>query len=184
MAGQIIAGGKYATAYTLTNSTSPTCGSSAVLSLSDQISTDVAIDDSTGAWTVTIDNVEDDPTLNTFIETYKDYAIAGLESLLLEDGTSQLANSSKTLLLIVKGGLTAGLTTNVQKSVAVPCVLALGAGGYKQEGSKYNRPKLIFKSVPILGSLAIGTTLFSGVLVTPVAGTLGTSTKYGRVFFG
>lgn len=182
---QIIAGGKYATAYTFTNGTSPTVGSSAVLTLSDQISTDVAMDAATGAYTVTIDNVEDDATLNTFLETYKDYTISNLESLTFEDGTLQTANSTKTLMLLIKGGaIIDGTASPAHKAVAVPCLLDLSSGAFKQEGGKYNRPKLVFKSVPIGGTLTLVTALFSGIMTTATQSTIGTSQKYGRVYFG
>lgn len=185
MAGQIIAGGKYATLYTFTNGTSPTVGSSAVYTCQDQISTDVSMDSGTGAWTVTIDNVQDDAALNTFIETYRDYTIANIESLTMEDGTQQLANSSKTLMLIVKGStVVGGSSAGATKCVSVPCLLDLSAGGYKQEGGKYNRPKLVFKSVPIGGTLTLVTALFSGVMTTATQSTIGTAQKYGRVYFG
>lgn len=182
---QVLTGGKYATVYTFTNGTSPTIGSSAVLTYNEQISTDVAMDASTGQYTVTIDGVKDDATLNTFLETYKDYSISNVESLTFEDGTLQVANSSKTLMILVKGSqVIDGSASPATKCVAVPCLLDLSSGSFKQEGGKYNRPKLTFKSVPIGGTLTLITTLFSGVMTTATQSTIGTSQKYGRVYFG
>jgi hypothetical protein len=107
MAGQIIAGGRYVQFVTMTNGTSPTTGATVVASFADQVSTDIAIDGA-GQWTMTIDHIQDDEAYNTFIETYRDFAIANVESITYEDGTIQSATSNKTLFAIVKGGNVAG----------------------------------------------------------------------------
>lgn len=178
---RIIAGGKYATFYTATFGTTPTVGTTAVYTCQDQISSDVSMDGGSGAWTLTIDNVQDDATLNTFVETYRDYSISNVETLTEEDGTVTLASSTKTLLAIVKGGLNTG---GAQKVIAMPCVLALDAGAFKQEGGKYTRPKLTFKGINTLGTVTLLTAVFSGHMVTATQSTFGTSQKYGRIFFG
>lgn len=184
MAGQIIAGGRYVQFVTFTNGTTPSIGTTVIASFADQISTDIAIDN-TGVWTMTIDQIQDDEAYNTFIETYRDFSIAGVESITYENGSKQDANSNKTLLAIVKGGNVAGGTSaGKQKVAAFACVLDLSSGAWKQEGAKYSRPKLMFKSVEIGGSITIPSALFSGVAVTAATQTATTSNgKYGRVFF-
>jgi hypothetical protein len=65
---RIIHGGRSIAFYTFTNGTTPTVGSPAVFTGTDQISTDVSKDDS-GVATVTLEQVQDDATLATFIRT-------------------------------------------------------------------------------------------------------------------
>jgi len=184
MAGQIIAGGRYVQFVTFTNGATPTIGSTVVASFADQVSTDIAIDGA-GMWTMTIDHIQDDEAYNTFVETYRDFAIANVESITYEDGTIQTANSNKTLLAIVKGGTVAGGSSSGKNKVcAFPCVLDLSAGAWKQEGAKYSRPKLMFKGVASQGTVTIPPALLSAVASTTAATqTITTSQKYGRVYF-
>ena len=184
MAGQIIAGGRYVQFVTMTNGTAPTIGATVVASFADQVSTDIAIDGA-GQWTMTIDHIQDDEAYNTFIETYRDFTIANVESITYEDGTIQSVVSNKTLLAVVKGGNVAGGSTAGKNKVCVfPCVLDLSSGAWKQEGAKYSRPKLMFKGVAAQGTVTIPPALLSGVASTTSATqTITTSQKYGRVYF-
>lgn len=184
MAGQIISGGRLVAFYRFTNGTSPTLGVTLLYSFGDQITSDITID-STGAWQLAIDQIQDDEAMNTFYETEKDYTIAGVEQIKYEDGVEQFATSNQTLLAIVRGGLVSGgASAGKQKVGALACILDLSSGAWKQEGSKYNRPKILLKSVAIQGSFTIPATYFNSFMVTPAAKTMGTSTKYGRTFFG
>ena len=184
MAGQIIGGGRFVQFVTFTNGTTPSLGTTVVASFADQISTDIAIDNA-GVWTMTIDNIQDDEALNTFVENYKDYSIAGVESITYENGSKQDANSNKTLYAIVKGGTVAGGTSaGKNKYACFACIMDLSSAAFKQEGAKYNRPKLMFKSVEIGGGISIPSALVSGVAVTAATQSQTTSQKYGRVFFG
>ena len=185
MAGQIIAGGRFVQFVTMTNGTTPAIGSTVVASFADQVSTDIAIDGA-GQWTMTIDHIQDDEAYNTFIETYRDFAIANVESITYEDGTIQAATSNKTLFAIVKGGNVAGgASAGKNKVCAFPCVLDLSSGAWKQEGAKYSRPKLMFKGVAAQGTVTIPPALLTAVasVTSPATQTLTTSQKYGRVYF-
>jgi hypothetical protein len=184
MAGQVINGGRYVQFVTFTNGTTPSIGATVVASFADQISTDIAIDN-TGVWTMTIDQIQDDEAYNTFIETYKDYAIAGVESITYENGAKQNANSNKTLYAIVKGGNVAGgSSAGKNKVAAFACILDLSSGAWKQEGAKYSRPRLVFQSVEVQGTITIPPALLSAVASTTAATqTQTTSQKYGRVYF-
>ena len=66
---RIIHGGRKAYFYTASNGTTPTVGATAVYTCSDQISTDVSKGDD-GLATITIEQVQDDSTLATFLRTY------------------------------------------------------------------------------------------------------------------
>lgn len=184
MAGQIISGGRYITFYRFTNGTSPTVGVTMLYSFADQISTDISIDNN-GLWQISIDNIQDDEAYNTFIETEKDFTIAGVEAIKYEDGVDQLAASNSTLLAIIKGGLVAGgSSAGKQKCAASAVILDLSSGAWKQEGSKYTRPKILLKSIAVQGVVTIPATFFNSIMVTPAAKTYSTGQKYGRVFFG
>ena len=184
MAGQIIGGGRIINFFRFTNGTSPTLGVTSLYSFGDQISTDVSIDN-TGIWTITIDQIQDDAAFNTFIETEKDYTIAGVETVTYEDGIIQLANSNSTLYAIIRGGVVAGGASAAARKVATAAVvLDLSSGAFKQEGAKYNRSKIVLKSVAVQGTVTILATHFNSCMVTVAAKTQTTSQPYGRVFYG
>ncbi len=184
MAGQIIGGLRYIAMFRFTNGTSPTLGTTLLYSFGDQISSDITIDNN-GVWQLKVDQVQDDEAYNTFIETEKDYTIAGVETLTYEDGVMQPVNSNSSLYAICKGGtVIGGSSAGKVKCAALACVLDLSSGGYKQEGAKYNRPPVLLKSLPVGGTVTIGATWFNSIMVTPAAKTQTTSQKYGRVFYG
>lgn len=191
MAGYVISGGRALYVFTATNGTTPTVGASAVYSNTDQIDTDVAFDDQGNA-TITVNQVQDDEALNTFIETYArpTSGSAGTpEDINWEDGSTTLgAASSGTLLyVIVKGGLVTGTGTSVGKRMGFHMfgVAQKSSGSWNQSGNVYNKPTLSFVAQPVEGTVTIASTYFSSVLVTAATQTLNsTSRKYGAKFFG
>lgn len=194
MAGYIISGGRALFVYTATNGTTPSVGASPVYSNTDQIDTDVAFDDM-GIPTITINQVQDDEALNTFVETYArgTATTAGKpEDINWEDGTSTLgAASSGTLLyILVKGGVVTGSGASVGKRMAFHMlgVAQKTSGSWNQSGNVYNKPSLSFVAAGLdAAALTVPATYFGtstlGV-TTPAAQTLNnTSRKYGAKFF-
>lgn len=191
MAGYVISGGRALYVYTATNGTSPSVGSTAVYTNTDQIDTDVAFDDQ-GVATVTVNQVQDDEALNTFIESYArpTAGSAGTpEDINWEDGSTTLgaASSGQTLYIVVKGGVVTGSGSSVGKRTAFHMfgVAQKTSGSFNQSGNVYNKPTLSFVAAPIEGTITIASTYFSSVLVTAASQTLNNSTrKYGAKIFG
>lgn len=191
MAGYVISGGRALYVFTATNGTTPTVGASAVYSNTDQIDTDVAFDDQGNA-TITVNQVQDDEALNTFIEGYArpTSGSAGTpEDINWEDGSTTLgAASSGTLLyVIVKGGLVTGTGSSVGKRMGFHMfgVAQKSSGSWNQSGNVYNKPTLSFVAQPVEGTVTIASTYFTSVLVTAATQTLNsTARKYGAKFFG
>lgn len=192
MAGYIINGGRSLFVYTATNGTTPAVGATTVYQNTDQIDTDVAFDDS-GIATVTINQVQDDEALNTFVETYarNNASSAGTpEDINWEDGTTTLgAASSGTLLyIIVKGGVVTGSGASVGKRMGFHMlgVAQKSSGSYNQSGNTYNKPTLSFVAAGAEGTLTIAATYITAALgvTTASAITLNTAArKYGAKFF-
>jgi hypothetical protein len=191
MAGYVLNGGRALYVFTATNGTTPTVGTTAVYSNTDQIDTDVAFDDQ-GIATITINQVQDDEALNTFIETYA-RPTAGAsgtpEDINWEDGSTTLgaAASGATLYVQVKGGIVTGSGASVGKRMAFHMfgVAQKSSGSWNQSGNVYNKPTLSFVSQPLEGVVTVASTYFASVLVTAAAQTLNnTSRKYGAKFFG
>jgi len=184
MGGQIINGGRFIALYRFTNGLTPTLGATLLYTFGDQIKTDVS-QDSNGVYTVTIDQIQDDEAYNTFVETEKDFATAGVEEIVYEDNAIQAPASSKQLLAIIKGGIVVGgASDGKQKVAAIPCIMDLSSGGYSQEAKKYSRPKIMLKSIALQGNITIPATYFNSIMVTAAAKQLLQSLRYGRIFFG
>lgn len=194
MAGYIISGGRALFVFTATNGTTPSVGATAVYSNTDQIDTDVAFDDM-GIPTVTINQVQDDEALNTFIETYARGTAASAgkpEDINWEDGTTTLgAASSGTLLyVLVKGGVVTGTGASVGKRMAFHMlgVAQKTSGSFNQSGNVYNKPQLSFVAAGLDAALLTVPATYFGTstlgVTTPAAQALNnTSRKYGAKFF-
>jgi len=193
MAGYIISGGRSLNIYTATNGTTPSVGTTAVYSNTDQIDTDVAFDDQ-GVATVTINQVQDDEALNTFIETYARPSAGASgtpEDINWEDGTSTLgAAASGTLLyLIVKGGKVSGSGSSVGKTMGFHMfgVAQKSSGSWNQSGNVYNKPTLSFVAQGVeADAVTVAASYITAALgvTTATAITLNkTSRKYGAKFF-
>lgn len=183
---RIIHGGRKIAFYTVQNiATSMTVGTTPLYVGTDQISTDVAKDD-TGLATITIEQVQDDETLATFIRTYAPQNEGGgIEDLTFEDGTQLLGAASGTqLLVVVKGGTEVGGT----KTKVFTCVgsLSKASGSWSQSGNTYNRPSIVFTAAALEADLTLSTVLFDGMLTTITADKVLDSDldKYGAVYYG
>jgi hypothetical protein len=193
MAGYVISGGRALYVYLATNGASPSVGATAVYTNTDQIDTDVAFDDQ-GVATVTVNQVQDDEALNTFIETYArpTAGSAGTpEDINWEDGSTTLgaASSGQTLYIVVKGGVVTGSGASVGKRTAFHMfgVAQKTSGSFNQSGNVYNKPTLSFVAAPIEGTVTIASTYFASVLNTPA--TVGyalnnSNRKFGAKIFG
>jgi hypothetical protein len=180
---RVIGGGRYLAAYTVSLSPSINIGSTPVIVITDQESTDVKWS-VTQSHEITVQQLRDDQALYTFLEQYM---VTGggsdTEEVTLEDGTklTGASTASNPLLVIVKGGGSATTGNQVYMAVAQ---LVDDSGSFKQEGNKYVRPKIGFKSLDPGGTVTVPATYFTSVAVTPAQATFGTgTTKYGRVVF-
>ena len=191
MAGYVLNGGRALYVFTATNGTTPSVGATAVYSNTDQIDTDVAFDDQ-GVATITVNQVQDDEALNSFIEAYA-RPTAGAsgtpEDINWEDGSSTLgaAAAGQVLYVQVKGGVVSGTGASVGKRMAFHMfgVAQKSSGSWNQSGNVYNKPTLSFVAQPLEGTVTIASTYFASVLVTAASQTLNsTSRKYGAKFFG
>jgi hypothetical protein len=191
MAGYVISGGRALYVYTATNGTTPTVGTAAVFSATDQIDTDVAFDDQ-GVATISINQIQDDEALNTFLEAYArpSATSAGTpEDITFEDGVLQsgAASAGIPLYIIVKGGVVTGSGASVGKRVAFHMVGSAQktSGSFNQSGNVYNKPTLSFVALGLEGTVTVASTYFASVLVTAAAQTLNnTNRKFGAKFFG
>lgn len=184
---RIVGGGRLARFYTVTNTgTTFAIGATAVFECSDQINTDIAFDDE-GVSTVTIEQIQDDATLNTFIEAYGRPTASSSstpEDIVFENGDKLLgaANTGTPLLAVIKSG-----TSNGGKNKTYAAVVTLGrsSGSFSQSGGTYNRPTLTAVAQPVeVATATIPSTYFSSFSVTPEQQTLNNSArKYGAFFY-
>jgi len=181
---RIIHGGRSISFYTFTNGTTPTIGTTPLFVGTDQISTDVAKDD-TGLATVTIEQIQDDEDFATFVRTYAPQSEGGgIEDITFEDGVQLLGVASGTqLFAVIKGGTQVG--SDKVKTFALAGSLSKASGSWSQSGNTYNRPSLVFTAVAIEGDVEISSALFSGVMTTATTKTLDSDLdKYGAVYYG
>lgn len=191
MAGYVISGGRALYVYAATNGANPTIGATPVFSATDQIDTDVAFDDQ-GVATITINQIQDDEALNTFLETYArpSAASAGTpEDITFEDGVSMLgaASAGTPLYVIIKGGVVTGSGASLGKRKAFHMfgVAQKTSGSWNQSGNVYNKPTLSFVAQALEGTLTVASTYFSSVLTSATQQVLNnTNRKFGAVFFG
>lgn len=189
MAGKIANGGRAAYIYTATNGTNPTIGVTPVLTLTDQIDTQIAYDD-TATPTVTINSTLDDSSLETFRQTYcVGAATTGTpEDITYEDGTTVLGASQtgQVLYMIVAGGTVQGGADNGKKMGWHGFVAAGKAiGSWTQSGGTFGKPALSFVGLPCEGTLTVASTYMTSIMVTAAAQTLNQTTKkLGAKFYG
>lgn len=191
MAGYIVSGGRSLYAFLATNGVTPTVGATPVYSNTDQIDTDVTFGDD-GVATITVNQVQDDEALNTFIESYArpTTGSAGTpEDIPWEDGTTTLgaAASGQLLYIQVKGGIVTGTGASVGKRMAFHMfgVAQKSSGSFNQSGNVYNKPTLSFVAAPLEGVITIASSYFASVLVTAAAQTLNNGArKFGAKIFG
>ena len=182
-ANRIIAGGNVFGCWTVDDTvTTPTIGSTYALKLyGNIISTDVARQDS-GAYNVTIEHVEDNAALQSFIEA--SVSVAGnVEDILLEDGTNETSGSNTKYIAAVKGG-TNGSTGAARKVGVFPVRLSNTSGGWTQAGETYNRVTLEFEGFKLSAPVTLLATHLTDFMTTATPVTLTTSKPYGTVVYG
>lgn len=181
---KIVGGGRLIKFYTVTNTgTTFAVGATSVFECSEQINTDIAFDDQ-GVATITIEQIQDDATLNTFLETYARPTSGSSgtpEDITYEDGAQLLgaANTGTPLLAIIKGGTQSGGSTKIYAGVVT---IGRSSGSFSQSGNTYNRPSLTAVAQPVEATAAtVGSTYFASFAAsTPATFTLNnTSRKYG-----
>ncbi len=185
----LLNGGRLARFWTATNATTTaTLGSSAVFTMSEQISTDVSLDDS-GVPTITINNVEAGSAYQTFLDTYADYsASADTETFKYEDAVEQAgASSAPVLLCAIAGALIAdgGADDGKRRSWVGFVNVSKSSGSWTQEADNYVKPTCVLNGVAAKGSVSVAATYLTSFLVTVAAVTWNSTTKkYGKVVFG
>lgn len=185
-ANRILAGGNFVKAFSVTNGTTPAIAGTAALTLEGNIiSTSVARQD-TGQYDVTIEHVEDNATLQTYLDAYINTATSSaIEELMFEDGTKEAAatSSNQTQLLIVRGGLAGGTTGAARKVGVFPSRLKSTSGGWDQAGEAYNRVALEYEGYKLGGALTVAASYFTSIMTTTQAVGLTTALPYGTVVY-
>ena len=184
---KIVGGGRLVKFYTVTNTSGGwAIGATAAFECTEQINTDVAFDDQ-GVATITIEQIQDDATFNTFIETYGRPTAGSSgtpEDVTYENGDQLLgaANTGTPLLAIIKGGTQTGGSTKIFASVVT---VGRSSGSWSQSGNTYNRPTLTAVSQPIEATAAtVASTYFSSFAATPAQLVLNNAArKYGAVTY-
>lgn len=187
LANRVLAGGNWIRAFTITDSATPTLGTSAILNVSENILSTTVTRQDTGQYDVSVEHVEDTATLQTYLETYIDVTTSSaIEELLFEDGTRESATSSsnQTQLLLVRGGAVgADAASNGRKIGVFGVRLSNASGGWTQQGETYNRVTLEYEGYKSSGAYTVPATYLNSLAVTPAAVTLTSSLPYGTVVY-
>lgn len=186
LANRVLAGGNRWRTFSATDSATPTLATTAAYDLVDDIVQTTVERTETGAYTVTVDNVADTPTLNTYLETFMSVATsAAIPELLLEDGIKEtaVASTNQTQIGITRGGLVGGVAGNARKVGVFAVRLNNKSGGWTQAGETFNRVNLSYDGFKFSGSVTVPATYMNSIATTPAAITLSTSFPYGRVAF-
>lgn len=182
---RILAGGNKVAFVTVNDGATPSIGASPVYVLEGNIlSTSVTKQDS-GQFDISIEHVEDDAALQAFLEASIITTAGGIEELLFEDGTRELASTSSNTkyIAIVRGGLAGGTAGGKRKVGIIPQRISSTSGGWDQAGETYNRVTLEGQGFKLAATINVGTGLVTGYLTTPIAVTLGAALPYGTVVY-
>ena len=187
VADRVLAGGNVIALVTVNDTiTTPTVGTTPAYKLSGNIiSTSVERQD-TGAYNVTIEHVEDNAALQTFI-TASVNTSGSTEELLFEDGSTEGASGANTkYIAIVRGGLQGGSTAagTARKVGVFPVRMLSTSGGYTQAGETYNRVTLEFEGFKLEKPITLLATHLTDFMTTPTPVTLTSALPYGTVVFG
>lgn len=187
MASRILNGGNRWRTFSVTDSATPTLATTVAYDLVDDIvQTTVERADDTSAYSVTVDNVADTPTLNTYLETFMSVAAAtAIPDLTLEDGVKEKAvsSSNQTQIGITRGGLQGNVGGAARKVGVFAVRLKNSSGGWTQQGENYNRVNLSYEGFKLSGGLTVPATYMTSIATTPAIITLTTAFPYGRVAF-
>ena len=181
---RVLAGGNQVAFVTVNDTlTTPTIGSTPTYRLTGNIITTSVERQDTGAYNMTIEHVEDNQALQTFITASVNVS-GSTEELLFEDGSTEGASGANTkYIALVKGGLVGGATGAARKVGVFPVRMLSTSGGYTQAGETYNRVTLEFEGFKLEKEVAVASGLFTGIMTTPAAVTLTTSLPFGTVVF-
>jgi len=186
MAGNVKDGGRRLQLYTVDASVTPaTIGATAVLTLTEQISTSLSKDDS-GIFTVSLEQIDATSTFFDFVRTYASPADgAAPEDITYEDNSKMLGAASvgTKFLALVRGATVTG-GADASKRVSFYGVVAVSrtSGSFDMSGGTYIKPSFEMTSAPIDYDVVILATMMTSFMQTPAALTLSsTNDKYGRV---
>lgn len=182
---RILAGGNKVAFVTVNDGTTPAIGATWAYVLEGNIlSTSVTRQDS-GQYDVSIEHVEDNAALQTFLQTSISTETGGIEELMFEDGTKELASTSSNTkyIVIVRGGLQGGTAGAARKVGVFPQRISSTSGGWDQAGETYNRVTLEGQGFKLGAAITVTSGLLTGYATTPGAVTLTTSLPYGTVVY-
>jgi len=182
---RILAGGNKVAFVTVNDGTTPSIGATWAYVLEGNIlSTSVTKQDS-GQFDISIEHVEDDQALQTFLEASIVTTSGGIEELLFEDGTRELASTSSNTkyIAIIRGGLAGGTAGGKRKVGVIPQRISSTSGGWDQAGETYNRVTLEGQGFKLAAAITVTSGLLTGYATTPGAVTLTTSLPYGTVVY-
>jgi len=186
VANRVLAGGNAVGFWTVDDTVAtPTVGTTYAYKLTGNIITTSVERQDTGAYNVTIEHVEDNAALQTFISSSVNVSGA-TEELLFEDGTTEGASGANTkYILAVKGGLVGGGAkgTVATKCGVFPVRMMSTSGGYTQAGETYNRVTLEFEGFKLEKPVTLAATYFNEFMTTATPVTLTASVPYGTVVF-
>ena len=182
---RVVAGGNVFGAWTVEDTGTPAVGSTYLYKLADNIiSTDVTRDAASGAYSVSIEHVEDTEALQTFINTATNLGAGAIEDLLLENGTNETgAAQNQKLIVAVRGGNVGGTTGAARKVGVFPQRLTNESGGWTQAGETYNRVTLSFEGFKLQNTVTLAATYFGDFMTTAAPVTLFTTIPYGTVVY-
>lgn len=183
----IVGGGNRLRCMDITDAATPTSAGTVLLDVADDIVSTDAGKQTSGAWNPKVEHVQDDATLNTYLENQTSVSTSGgIEPLTLEDSVKRdgVTSQNATQLFISRGGSQGTVATNARKVLVAPVRLANVSGSYKQEGEKYNRVTLEFEGFRLSGAFTVPASFFNSIMTTPTSVSLSTSFPYGRVAFG
>lgn len=184
VANRVLAGGNAVGFWTVDDTiATPTVGTTYAYKLTGNIITTSVERQDTGAYNVTIEHVEDNQALQTFITASVNVSGA-TEELLFEDGTTEGASGANTKYIVaVKGGLAGGAAGAARKCGVFPVRMLSTSGGYSQAGEAYNRVTLEFEGFKLEKAVTLAATYFSEFMTTATPVTLTSSIPYGTVVF-
>ena len=184
VSNRVLAGGNFVGFWSVDDTvTTPTVGTSYAYKLTGNIITTSVERQDTGAYNVTIEHVEDNAALQSFITASVNVSGA-TEELLFEDGTTEGASGANTKYIVaVKGGLAGGAQGAARKCGVFPVRMLSTSGGYTQAGETYNRVTLEFEGFKLEKAVTLAATYFTEFMTTATPVTLTSSIPYGTVVF-
>ena len=184
VSNRVLAGGNAVGFWSVDDTvTTPTIGTTYAYKLTGNIITTSVERQDTGAYNVTIEHVEDNAALQSFISSSVNVSGA-TEELLFEDGTTEGASGANTKYIVaVKGGLAGGTQGAARKCGVFPVRMLSTSGGYTQAGETYNRVTLEFEGFKLEKAVTLAATYFTEFMTTATPVTLTASVPYGTVVF-